>query len=163
MERYNDSQVIDTVKTVMGVLEENKIEYRLMGSLISAALYGGIHRKINDLDLLVDKNKQSVFEDALQKRGFSKKVKNHLRVSEWLNLSIYQHSQLLETSFYGITFKEDGSGELRTRSFMANVSDSVIERTVYDLAGIRFVGIPAGVVYRTILFNKSNPKRRKEI
>lgn len=159
---YNEKQVMDTLIVLTKILNDNEIEYRLLGSIVTCALRNEVYRKINDLDLLVDKNKQEVLEKELLKIGFKKTVKNHLRVSEQLNLNIYQHPTLLETSFYGLEFCENGSATLTMPAIKATVDKEAILPTKYTLQNIEFIGIPAGVVLKTIMYSKSNPKRQKE-
>ena len=69
---------------------------------------------------------------------------------------------MLETSFYGLDFLDDGSATLRMPHVRATVEKHAIEPTKYKLKDTSFVGIPASVVYKTILYSKSNPKRKPE-
>jgi len=43
------------------------------------------------------------------------------------------------------------------------VPGHAVTPTTYTLNDNTFIGIPASVVYKTILYNKSNPKRKIEI
>lgn len=159
----NEDQALESLITITKILKKCHIQYRFLGSIISAALNGKVHRKINDLDLFIENGKKEIFIKELEKIGFKKKIKNHLRISEQLNLHIFQHPTLLETSFFGVDFRKDYDMELHTRYFHAKAPKSAVQDTSYELNGVNFVGIPASVVYKTILFSKSNPKRKKEI
>ncbi len=159
----NEKQVISTLRFIVGVFNKYEVEYRFLGSIITCSLEGSVYRKINDLDILVDNNKINLIADELVAYGFQKKIKNHLRVSEQLNLHIYQHPALLEISFFGIKFCSDGSANLQTKNINAYIPKTTINAEKYSLNKFTFIGIPASVVYKTILLNKSNPKRTKEI
>jgi hypothetical protein len=159
----NTDQVLQTLKLCVGILNRNKIQYRFLGSIISSTLNSGIHRHLNDLDILIDEHKREIFASELLKLGFVKKTKTFLRLSEQLNLHIYTHPRYLEISFYGIYFKSGGGGELNYGHIRADINSLALKKTAYFLSGINFIGVPASVVYKSILYSKSNPKRIDEI
>jgi len=159
----NEKQVISTLRFIVGILNKYKVEYRFLGSIITCALEGSVYRNINDLDILIDTDKINIIADELVANGFQKKIKNHLRVSEQLNLHIYQHPKFLEISFFGVIFSPNGSAILQTKNFYADIPKTAIDPVSYSLGDLNFIGIPASVVYKTILLNRSNPKRIKEI
>lgn len=162
MQSNNKQQVLESLHLILSILETNNITYRFLGSVITCALRSEVYRDIKDLDLLIDRSKQEIMEKELEKNGYTKKVKNHLRVSEILNLQIYQHSRYLETSFYGIAFLESGDATLKMPNVEATIECSAIKPTKYRLESIDFIGVPSEIVYKTILYSRNNPKREKE-
>lgn len=96
---YNSEVTIKTLRAVVNILDKHKIKYRFLGSIIPAALNKSLHRKINDLDLLVDIEKEKIFMEKIRLLGLHRKIKNHMRFSELLNLHIFQGNGWLETTF----------------------------------------------------------------
>lgn len=161
MSDLNDKQVEKTLRAVTEVLESNGVEYRFMGSILPTALKVEPYRKINDLDLLIDRLKLDQVIREFRNLGFTPKNKNSLRVSEQLGLFVFTHPKLLETGFFAIDFGVKNP-VFESGSFKFVIKNEAIKKTQYTFKGINFWGIPASIAYLLASYSESNPKREKE-
>lgn len=159
---FNTSNVVDTLRIVVNILNQYHIQYRFMGSIITCALRHEVYRHIDDLDLLIDQSQLPAFQHALISQGFAKANPNPFRVSEYFDLYVYHHPKLLKVTFFAVKFEKSGIATLHKSIFHVTIPKETIKPTNYIFNDIKFVGIPPEVVYKTILFNKHDPKRIKE-
>lgn len=162
MQEYNSSQVTKTLKTIAEVLHKHNINYWFMGSILPTAIHGSLYRYINDFDILVDKSKVNIVIQELEIVGFRRKKRNIYRFSERLDLYVFLHDELLETSFFALDIK-DKESILESGPFKITINNDVIKKSSYSFQGIKFSGIPPSASYSIALLSKNNPKRKIEL
>jgi hypothetical protein len=66
---YNEEQVKQTLKQLIVILEAERVEYRLLGSVVTAAINGSLHRRLGDIDLILDEKRKDRVFSQLTKLG----------------------------------------------------------------------------------------------
>lgn len=159
---FNTTQVQNTLKLVVGLLNKYNVNYRFMGSILPTALNGSLYRNVNDFDILVDKAKVENLSSELVKLGFTRKSKNMFRVSEQLGLYVFKHPALLETSFFAVNIDKGEEMCLESWPFLIKIKSDISKATNYAIWDTKFMGIPVSTAYTIALISKFNPKRKVE-
>lgn len=150
----------EQIRNSLAVLQEvfNGMEnYRILGSVLVAAINTKPHRELHDIDLLID---QKIYDEVVMrfiKLGF-RKVTKHASGFTWDEFKKENHltlGVLLKGSF-----KEDFF-EYKANSYITLLVDSeYIKPTLYELYGEKIRGIPLRSVYEGIKVASFNTKRR---
>jgi len=164
MNKFNRDLVIQTLQKVVEVLEENHVEYRIIGSVVVAAINGKLHRKLGDMDLIIDIGKKDVLYKALKSLGYKEaKGKVFAFGRKYYCLETLDHQELLEVGYFYGTWQKDGSFLIGNKYVNVCIEDIAVKETEYKLHGIRFKGIPKRIAATNIMTSKSNPKRQSEL
>ena len=160
---YNSEEVNKTLKEVVSILERNKVDYRFLGSVVTAAIFGNLHRRLGDLDLLVDEEKKEVVRKELEKLGFKRAGGMFAFARKYMSLETLIHDELLSVGYFLGRFNNDGSFRMGNTFINVSIKGRSAKPTNYELNGTAFVGIPKSAVAVGIIQSKSNPKRKKEV
>jgi len=138
------------------VFAGNAGEYRVVGSALVAALYGKPHRKLGDIDMLVDAAKNRQIIAGLIEKGYTIENKSAwgFRWQEAYHRSRLGFTFLLVGTFGSQYFSCVLRGHIELR-----ISNAYIKPMRYSLLGIEFIGIPRESVYQGIKASFLNPKR----
>lgn len=163
MEQFNSKKVEKTLKMVIKKLEDFDIEYRLLGSVVAASLLGHQHRKLGDLDFIIEKkNSQRLFE-YLKKIGFRQKKGMFSFARKYLALEELVHDDFLEVGFFIGTFTKQKDYFLGSKLYGVKVDAKALGPEKLQLHGVNFFSISKEAALRGILMSKSNPKRKREL
>jgi hypothetical protein len=151
------TQLTNSLKTTVKILNECGAKYRILGSTLVAAYVNRIFRRIGDLDLLLDnKSKKCVFQ-KLEKEGFQF-TKQRWGVLSWDEAYKKEHlglSILLIGDFYPDYFS------YRFLAFFElRITNAYLKSTKYQFSGVTFNGIPVSSVISGIKQSFLNPKRK---
>jgi hypothetical protein len=146
----------ESLSVLDDVLNASDVNYRIIGSLLIAALNGKPHRTIGDIDVVLDVASLDKVVAQLKERGF---VLEHNRAwgFEWIELN---HKHLIGFTFLLV-------GEFRDSYFSCDlknhlrlhVSNAYLRPTEYTLCGTTFIGIPVPSIVEGLLISHLNPKR----
>jgi len=143
------------LQTLDKVFNNRQVNYRVLGSVLVAAINGKPHRTLGDIDILLDQSNLHRVVGELQKEGY--KVINMKKLCfSWLEA--HKENCIGFTFLLVGKFCEDyfsykyGWVELR-------ISGSYLTPTKYSLLGYSFVGIPLCSVYEGLKISDLNPKR----
>ena len=163
MEEFNSKQVEKTLKLLIEKLENLNIEYRLLGSVTAASLLGKQHRKLGDLDFIIDKKKSDILFKELQTIGFTQKKGMFSFARKYLALEELVHHDFLEVGFFLGNFMDNNDFFLGSKKYGVRIDATALGPEKMQLYGINFLSISKGAILRGILMSKSNPKRKKEL
>lgn len=163
MVEFNKEVVELTLSKVVKILEENNIEYRFLGSIVTAAINGKLHRNIGDLDLIIDSKGKDILYGELKKLGYKQTEGLFAFSRRYMALETMDSLQLLGVGFFYGNWQKDGSFVLGGKKACAIMDSYALSPTQYSLYGIKFIGLPKRVIATGINASKSNPKRQNEI
>lgn len=167
-ERYNEvienmNEQNDHVEAIKGglasldkIFNKNNIEYRVLGSVLVAAINGKPHRTLGDIDVLIDEGDQDRIFFSLKSEGYTieRKKKYGFR---WVEV---HHPRNLGFTFLLIgTFRDNYFHCKLTDNIELNISSRYLEPTDYQLFGTHFTGIPIRSIYEGLKISSFNPKR----
>lgn len=157
-------KVFLSLKTLTDIVNKTKIEYRIWGSIIPAAVYGKLHRPLGDIDILLDNKDLKVITNKLKQNDYSltnKSISFFNLNFPWIEAK--RNDTLPITIFYGC-YNPDGSFELKlNQQFKLLVNKEIIKKTDYSMFNITFTGIPKETAYLGVYRSRFNPKRKKEL
>lgn len=159
---FNSEQVRNTLDFLIPILEEIKIEYRVLGSVVTAAINSGLHRKLGDIDLVIDIKKRDALRQKLYKRGYHDKGGIFKLGRKYLSLDTMEHDSLLEIGLFAGKFREDGSFIIGNENKNITVDAHAMKPYKYHLLNYVFNGLPPVIVAAGINTTKRNPKRERE-
>lgn len=162
-ENVNVEQVMRTLRVVLDILEKQNVEYRVLGSAVFAAMYGQVHRKIGDIDLLIDKEKQDLFFSELERLGYVRAGGMFAFGRKYLALETLIHDDLLSVGYFFGDFEKSGNFRMGGKVISVFAESKSVVPVSYQLNGISFVGIPERAIAVGIMQSSSNPKRKKEV
>lgn len=163
MDKFNSQQVKETLALVIQKLEKHNIEYRLLGSVVAASLLGKQHRKIGDLDLIIDKANSNKLLKDLRKLGFKNKGGLFGFSRRFLSLEELVHDKYLEVGFFVGKFTPEQDFFIGNKNYGVKIDKKALGPEKINLHGVQFKSIAKEAVMRGILMSKSNPKRKKEL
>lgn len=163
MGEFNTGVVCKTLAEVVRILEDNKIKYRFLGSVVIAAINGKLHRNLGDLDLIVDFHKKDVLYSKLEDLGYKQARGVFEFARKFLSLEQLEHSELLGVGYFFGNWENDGTFVLGDKSLRLSVDSYALKETIYTLYGVNFLGIPEKAIATGIYESKSNPKRKQEL
>jgi hypothetical protein len=163
MDNFNSEVVADTLRKVVEILESNHIKYLFLGSVVVAAINGKPHRKLGDLDLIIDSSGKDTLYDELMRMGYTRAGGMFSFARKYLSLETLDSSTLLGVGYFHGNFKKDGSFMMGNNKINVTIAPVALKETAYTLLGIKFIGIPENVAAVGVLTSKTNPKRKKEV
>ncbi|OGM59227.1 hypothetical protein A2955_04525 [Candidatus Woesebacteria bacterium RIFCSPLOWO2_01_FULL_37_19] len=138
-------------------------KYRVFGSVLATALLGKPHRKIGDIDLILDSSKLDYFLNKLKKLGFVV----YLRIMKFMGIK-FEWIEIEKKDKLGFTVFP---GDLTDQGFVITLSKNIklivpkeaIKSTKYIFDDVSFSGIPSEYAYLGALRSKRNPKRKYDL
>lgn len=152
----NTEQIKNSIR-VLPELFDGFENYRVIGSILVAAINTKPHRELHDIDLLIDKKIYDQVVTRFEKFGF-KKITKHASGFTWDEFKKLNHLPfgiLLKGSFNNDFF------EYKANKYVTlSVNNDYLKPTIYELYGEKIRGIPLRSVYEGIKIASLNTKRR---
>lgn len=143
---------LDTLQTVFNGLSD----YRVVGSILVAAINGKPHRELHDIDLLIDRKIYDEVAKRFLELGFSRLTK-HAGGFTWDEFQKKNHltfGVLLRGSFKNKYFEYKANNVITLL-----INNQYLTATEYKLFGKKVQGIPIRSVYEGIKIANLNKKR----
>lgn len=148
--------VSNGLKILDKVFNKQHISYRVLGSVLVAALNGKPHRTLGDIDVLVDETDYEKVISNLRAEGYTIETK-HKSGFRWIEA---HHDGSLGFTFLLIgKFSEDYFSCKLTKNIELRISTKYLKPTKYSLLGISFIGLPLRSIYEGLKISALNPKR----
>lgn len=164
MGEFNSNAVIPTLRQLVKILEDHQINYRLLGSVLIAAINGKLHRDLGDLDLMIDSGKKDILNKELKKLGYTQALGILFKFArKYLFLETLEHPSLLSVGYFYGRWQSDGSFVMGGEKVNISVDAYALEKTIYNLHGIIFIGVAKRAAATRIKFSRFSPKREKEL
>lgn len=138
------------------VFDRKNVNYRVLGSVLVAALNGKPHRTLGDIDVLVDKNDYDKVVSDLRSEGYNFETK-HKSGFSWTEA--HRNGSLGFTFLLVGTFSMDYFSCRLTNNIELRISTKYLKPTTYSLLGTTFLGIPLRSIYEGLKISSLNPKR----
>lgn len=161
--RFNSEIAIPTLRQLVKILELHDIEYRFLGSVVTAAINKGLHRNLGDLDLIVDSDKSNLLFNELKRLGYYQARGMFSFARKYLALETLDNDQLLGVGYFNGKWLDNGSFMMGNKRVNVVIEALAVQKTKYELSGISFFGIPERAIATGVNASKSNPKRRREL
>ncbi len=100
MSEFNCDVVITTLQQVLKILDDKHIEYRFFGSVVVAAMNGELHRKLDDLDLIIDSKGKKYLYAHLTQLGYKRAGGVFTFARKYLCEETLEHSSLLGVGYF---------------------------------------------------------------
>lgn len=155
---YNTDQVKSAL-SVIKEIDDSKTDYRVIGSVLVAALNGKLHRKIGDLDLLLTDESFSVVQLILEQYGYKKLTRQKFGFQwyEFEKSGELTFGILLKGKFFPTHFEYCIS-----RFIKLTISREYLTPTRYKIFDTEFWGLPVSSVYEGIKIASLNRKRNTD-
>lgn len=152
---------LELLRPIFSGLDE---KYRVWGSLLAAAVVEKLHRKIRDVDLLIDADKLGRFLTDLEKAGFNINKKSLSFLGLGMDVYIAERKDCINLNFFIGKFFENRDFEIKlSKNFSVATPAKAIVPTRYSLYGVNFVGVPATTNYARMYASRGNPKRKYDL
>lgn len=153
------NQNISNIKNSLKVLEivfKELEDYRVIGSLLVAALNKKPHRQLHDIDLLIDIRIYPEVETRFKKLGF-KKITKHALVFEWDEFHKENHLTfgVLLKGYFNKNYFEWAL----SKYILLSIDIDYLKLTDYRLYDYKIRGIPLRSIYEGIKSASFNTKR----
>lgn len=150
------NKISDSLKILDEVFNKNKINYRIIGSVLIAALNSKPHRTIEDIDIITDKFGSEKAIEILKKYGYKVNKRKKLGLA-WIELI---HPKLLGYTFLMVGKFDKDYFSLKLFLFLElRILKDYIRPTKYSLFDTNFTGIPLRSIYEGLKISNLNPKR----
>ncbi len=159
MGQADHSQVIKESLSVIGdVLNKSGAEYRIVGSLLVAALNGKPHRTVGDVDVVLEESAFDTVLLKLKEHGFVREEKSWgCGFFRWIEMN---HERLVGFTFLLVGKFEDDYFECAlTKHITIRISNKFLQKTEYTLFGFSFAGVPTTSICDGLRISNLNPKR----
>lgn len=141
------------------VFNKQAVNYRVLGSILVAALNGKSHRTLGDIDVLVDSHDIEKIIRDLKSEGFEIVHKQKIGF-HWIEG--HKEDSLGFTFLLVGTFGEKYFSYKLADSIELRISNTYLLPTKYSLMGSTFTGIPLRSIYEGLKISYLNPKRRTD-
>ncbi len=156
-QKQHTEQIKCGLSTLDEIFNQKGINYRVLGSVLVAAINGEPHRTLGDIDILLDKANWPRISKDLEKEGYEiiKKRK-----------AGFDRYEAHKDNCLGFTFLLLGKFEQDLFSYDINkfikltISNAYLQPTKYSLFGHSFIGVPPRSVYEELKISSLNPKRQ---
>lgn len=151
-----DSKIKASLDLLDRIFNQPHVKYRVIGSILVTAINHKPHRKVNDIDILLDKSNLKEVLSKLRKENYQL-INKKIVGLKWLEAT---HKTKL-----GFTLLMVGKFNNRYFSYQPfknielRISSNYLKPTEYSLFGNKFIGIPIRSVYEGIKVSSLNPKR----
>lgn len=163
MPEFNSDIVTSTLQQVVKILDNNKIEYRFLGSVVIAAINGQLHRNLGDLDFIVDSKGKDILYNELKQLGYRPAPGMFNFARKYLSLEQFDHTNLLGVGYFYGKWQTDGSFIMGNKKNRLYVEGFALKKTKYSIHGVEFWGIPPEAAATGVKESETNPKRKKEL
>ncbi len=155
-EMYNSACVANTLKAITRVFNRQGIEYRALGSVLAAAINGGLYRKIGDVDMIAPQKDKDRIMRLLRREGFRivRKQKAGFRWTEARRENYVPITIIL----FGNFSQEAFTAQL-AKGMELKASEECVKPTTYRLLGYEIIGVPPSAVLAGVKISGLNPKR----
>jgi hypothetical protein len=147
------------IRSALAVLEafdRQHINYRVLGSLLVAAMHGRPHRPLGDVDILLDEKDRETAFRLLKRRAFALEKRRKAGVC-WTEA---KRSGTLPLTFMLVgRFERTHFAYALGKRLELTISSDYLRPHRYTLFGRAFTGIPPRSVYEGIRIASLNPKR----
>lgn len=154
----NDLEIENSIKIMQDIFAGFE-DYRIVGSILVAAMNGKPHRELHDVDLLMDKRIYQQILDRFEQAGF-KRVKKYALGFKWDEFHKPKHL-MFGTLLIG-TFEKDYFIYKANRWLTLSIKTEYLDPTDYTLFGLKIRGIPPRSAYEGIKAASLNTKRKKD-
>lgn len=151
------TQVKNGLLVLDRLFNQQKINYRVLGSVLVASLNGMPHRTLGDIDMLIDKKDFEKVTKGLKFEGYKIISKQKLGF-HWTEA--YKPNSLGFTFLLVGSFKTDYFSYHLSSSIELRISNSYLSPTEYSLLGVKFIGIPISSIQEGLKISDLNPKRK---
>ncbi len=142
---------------VLEVFNRKKINYRVLGSLLIAALNHKPHRRLGDIDILLDQKHKLKVWDVFKRSGFELVERKKIGFS-WVEAN---HPDYLTFTFLLIgNFCDRYFSYRLSKMIELTISSTYLEPYKYTLYGKAFIGIHPESAAEGIRISSFNPKRK---
>jgi len=162
-EEKNEAAVQKTLELTLGILTKNDVEYRLLGSVVNAAMIGKQHRRLGDIDLIIERDKNQLVLKELKKNGYSQAPGLFAFGRKYLALETLIHPNLVSVGYFYGTWLRDDRFKMGGRLFNIIIDSYAVQKHSYTLGNYTFSGLPPEIIANGILSSAQNPKREKEL
>lgn len=148
--------IIQGLDALDKVFNQQQLDYRVVGSLLIAALNGAPHRRIGDIDIVIDEKDLKAALNGL--------INENYQLSE-RKIFGFKVVEAKNPEKLGFTFLITGKSTNDYFSYKPfrwlelRISNQYLQPTPYLLFGIKFIGIPPASVLEGIRVSNLNPKR----
>jgi hypothetical protein len=160
---FNDQQIKKTLEELIQILKELDARYCILGSVVTAAINGQLHRRLGDVDFILDKNKKDEVFKKLETLGYKRAGGMFAFGRKYMALETLVHPTLQSIGYFWGEWQDDGSFLMGNKFVNVSVEAIGIEPNKYSLCGVHFIGIPPRAVATGIVTSKHNIKRKKEL
>lgn len=145
--------------TLDRVFNQTKLNYRVLGSVLIAAINQKPHRTLGDIDIMIEESQLSLVIDRLEQEGYEI-IHQHKLGFSWLEAH--------RPNCLGFTFLLVGKFTPNYLSFQKGwlelrISNAYLAPTQYSLFGCNFIGIPVRSLYEGFKISDLNPKRKFDL
>lgn len=163
MQIYNSEKVKKTLSLVIPILEKHTVEFRVLGSIATAAIIGKQHRNLGDIDLIIDRTKREIILDELHQLGYFQRDGMFAFSRKYLDLDSLVHETYLEVGIFWGVWTEEKDIVIGTANNGITIDAKALVKTEYELHEVIFDGLPQEVIARGLLMSSKNPKRQFEL
>ena len=154
----NIEQLKNSLKVIRKVFAGFE-DYRIIGSTLVAAINNRAHRKLHDIDLLIDEKIYDEVSKRFKEQGF-KKITKRAPGFEW---DEYQKDNYLT---FGVLLRGKFTKdyfEYKPNNYISlSIKSEYLKPTKYELYGESLRGIPVSAVYEGIKISSLNTKRKTD-
>ena len=139
------------------VFNKKGVNYRVLGSVLVAAINGTPHRTLGDIDILLDESNWQQISGVLKKEGYQLVNKSSFGFN-WFEA--HKPNSLGFTFLLIGKFQDDYFEYVLNHILKLRIASSYLTPTKYTLFGYSFTGIPRRSVYEGLKISSLNPKRK---
>lgn len=160
---YNSAIVKKTLQKTLQILDSRNAEYRMLGSVVTAAILGKQHRKLGDLDFIADTSQRDYILKELSNLGYKPKTGMFSFARKHMAMDNLDQDDLLEIGFFWGKFQPDGSFLMGNKKHGLLIDSFAVRKQKYSLHDIQLIGLPKTIIAKGIVTSPNNPKRKKEL
>lgn len=155
-----ESEEIKKLKNSLRILKKfngKRINYRILGSVLIAAINNKPHRTLGDIDVLLDKKDKNKTFKIMKESGFKFEEKKKFGFS-WIEA--VKPKNLNFTFLLIGKFHKDYFSYRLGKYLELTISITYLAPYKYKLFGTEFIGISPESVYEGVRISNLNPKRK---
>ena len=163
MNDFNKNELISVLSEVVGFLVKRDANYRLLGSVVMAAINGGLYRRVGDVDLILDTNLAEDLMKKLKSEGFYEPGGIFALGRKYIRHITLAHDKKVELGIFYGEWNDNGNFEMTSKCIKLVIESRALIRKRYALYGIKFDGLEERVIATGVHNSKRNPKRHREL
>lgn len=159
LELAHERMVQQSMMVLQRALVATHVKYRIVGSLLIAAIHGKPHRPLGDIDVIISEEDLPTVLDVLRAEGF-RLTERHAWGFRWLESAKDDH---LHFTFLLVgTFEKNCFSYKLSKHIVLHIDNAFLAETTYALNGISFTGIPVVSICEGLRASSLNPKRKRD-